>query len=790
LISILTFDGHAINDGTNYDAWFDVGDSPYSRQITPVIQRPLSRIPRYMRRDIQERIIPVHVSIKTDLAANREQLEEWFAPGEAGELVVAYEGTDRALTCVVTRFISYDGSANRFTAVLLAADPEWHSPSVQNVSQQQTASGATWDVTNDGNAVESRAVITLQPRTAKVAADAYLYKREVIVANRVARAFANYALDVTDSGLDHAALVTATKSQADGDDVRVRVDGVEVPRWFHEHASHDANSAATRVWINISLSPGKFAELLADVTAGTPADGSDLEVVRGGTSGWPRSGAFLIDDEIVEYDGVSESNANGRASFLNIKRARRGTAAASHSAGDILYWVERRVQIVYGWSAATAPDAFPERKPMLDFTSSTLTNEQHEYLDFAHETDPRSMQWARTYLSRDDQGQLVRAPSGTPAAAMTLEYDQDGASVGYPNYNAWTRDFPSKTDGNIAITRVVDNTMALQVIGTDEEGNEVRGTPANNGLLLGPLSSGSVNHDPGDVVSLLFWGVNQLIGASRAVALAAGTAALLDTDSAANAQQFTTGDEPMMLKSVSVWAGGSNESTTLRIMPDNAGAPAGEAASLGSASLNLSTTAGIATATFTTAIRLEPNTTYWIGIETGAGNSWHYTNGSYSGGPARINGTNYAYRRYEFKITGYPAPPSIAYERFDSNCLADDQDVAQVTALTVPLLATGVPYVAVGSEQAAYWLNGTLTNTLTAQSVTFDLICALLDEIEIDVGARTILNVTQGESVFASAQFSDPENWIDIFSGANTFSYDEEGIARVDVTISFRDRWH
>jgi hypothetical protein len=216
--------------------------------------------------------------------------------------------------------------------------PEGRSTSQQSVTEQVTATGQSWDIVNDGNGPEQNPVFTLIPTTQKAAGDAYLYKREVVIANKVARTFANYALDVTNGGLDTAALVTATKMQADVDDLRVLVDGVEVTRWIGENAATDANSATTTVWINLTLSPGIITGLLAAISAGTPSDGSDLEVTRGGTAGFPRTGAVLVGDEVIEYDGITASNTNGRAAFLNIKRGRRNTTAASHSAGDAVYW--------------------------------------------------------------------------------------------------------------------------------------------------------------------------------------------------------------------------------------------------------------------------------------------------------------------------------------------------------------------------------------------------------------------------------------------------------------------
>lgn len=788
-----TFNGTDINTST-FVPRLEGADNIEALGISPVVVHPSGRNGRFIRADVQPRIIPVHIMVTASIDANMIVLAQTFTRGITGEFVVTYNGTSRALTCRVERTIMYDRSYNQFTAVLVAEDPMWHSSALQTVTQQQTVSAATWAVANDGNAADYTGIYTVQTKTAKLTASGYTFKREYIIANRVARPFNNYALMFT---IDHAALTTA-KSLANGNDLRVRVDGVETPRWVNTSAGRTWDQATTDVWFNLTLSPAKTAVLLTAAASGaSPADGSEIEVVKGGTNGWPIAGAFVIGDEVITYTGITLKNASGHECFTGIDRAARTSTGAAHSAGDVLYWIERRVQVIYGYSGAAAPDARNELKPMLDFTDASLSNTSHRWLDFADSANPlRSMQWARRLVNRDDQAQFVQAPTGAPAAALTLNYDVDGAAVGYPNFNQWERDIPSGSDGNIAPTRVIADTMALQIFTVDADGNELKGTVANNGLLFGPLTSGSANHDPGDVYGIRFYGFNQIIASTGPNSAAGGTAALPNgASSSAQGQQFISGDEAISIQQISIYCQDDstprNVTATIRF-DDAADAPSGTLYATGSAVATDGTGGGQwITSVFSPAIVIPPNTKFWVCpyANAAAAVQWYISTLPYSGGYKRDGSTNLRAVSFNVRIIGKAAAGADSLIRLDDNAVADDGDTVSITSLIVPLLATGIPYLNLLAEAACYWNNAVLSNDTTVQTATFDVICVDEDEIEVDVGRRTVKNVTNPENLLQCVKFSDPDEWIRLAPGSNTFKLTEAGIVREDVIAETYDRY-
>jgi hypothetical protein len=162
---------------------------------------------------------------------------------------------------------------------------------------------------------------------------------------------------------------------------------------------------------------------------------------------------------------------------------------------------------------------------------------------------------------------------------------------------------------------------------------------------------------------------------------------------------------------------------------------------------------------------------------------------SYSGGAARVASTNAPTQTLNFRMYGYQAATAATLARCDENCFGTDGDDATITSLIVPLLATGIPYLNLLAEAACYFSNWVLSNDTTGQTVTMDAITVDEDEIEIDVGRRTVKNVTNPENLLQAVTFSDPDEWIRLAPGSNTLKLTEAGIVREDVIVESYDKW-
>lgn len=774
-IALVSFAGHDIQSAT-YASWLELPDLPYGRDAEVRTVQPIGRWGRFVRYDERERVVVVHLEVKTSFVANGEVLSRWFRPGSSGALVAMFDGTSRALDCVVRRIVPMDGSANRFTAVLVAPDPRWRSASLVQDVEAVTASGQTWEVTNSGNATEDGAVIRVKPTSLKLIANDWRYQREIIVANRVDRPLSDWAVELTGGGWDHVAEVTASRSLSSGDDVRVLVDGVEVPRWDGGGSSTSWNDTGTKIWANLNFSPGLDAELLSTITDSAPATNGSLEVVRNSHQEFPDEGYLLLGSEVIRYTGKTAT------AFTGITRGARGTTAAAATAGDRIWWVERRVQLMYGYTNAPAPESRDERKPMIDLDASTNTS--HVWADFAHDSDPRSMQWSRSRSSRDGQAGRMLSAGGEPAASMVVEYQSDGPVAGKPNFNTWSRPVPVGTasGGTLSMTREVDGSLAWRMFGRDEDGNEVTVTSE-----AGVQASGTKNVTlpTAPIYNVEIYARSQVV-ASEPVG---STPSAVNLAPNALYQQFRLesagkiGGFAARVKNTT----GSSGTITYNVLTDVADVPG---SSLRSGSFNIAAAFdGWAVVTFTELDALA-DAIYWLNLNQSGGSNgdlqWYGLNQS-TDLLRRIATTNGANAAFQHQIH------SIDIAEFQSFAAATDTDTVTFDGVTIPYVSTQVPYVAFGAQADAYWLDGTLTNNQTGQSVALALLCRVDDEIEIDVGSRTVRNLTTDESVLYGATFSDEDAWIEIEGGdtaqANELQYDEADLVGVTVDMDFRSRW-
>lgn len=286
-------------------------------------------------------------------------------------------------------------------------------------------------VPQNGTAFTNNAAIVFRPDQNKSTSNFWNIANDVLVVNRAPEPLIDWPVRIIESSFNHAARVSGGQSLASGQDIRVMVDGVFVP-WFPSSAS-DLNTANLEIWINIDLQARKTATLRNSITAGAPAQEEKLYVSRGQTASWPENGVILLNDEVIFYEG------KGVDYFLVSGRGGRNTTAASHTAGDTLYWVEKKIYFLYSGASTLADSYFeePRRAPMIDLEQSTNTS--HVWTStkgYFHDTDPRSRQWVRGLdLDADSQSGRITVPGGEPATDLKFVYKRDGAEPGFPNYN-------------------------------------------------------------------------------------------------------------------------------------------------------------------------------------------------------------------------------------------------------------------------------------------------------------------------------------------------------------------
>lgn len=440
----------------DYEALLRMPDNPGKRAVTPVITRTPTSYPRIPRFNRMEREIVLTVRIlASDFETKTDTLLREFRPGILGALEVDFSGTTRVLDLFIVTVVPYSGAHNRLVVTAIAPTGPFRSLTTNTTTQTITSSGSSWAITNAGNSDEDGAVIRVTPNASKPGSSGWQHRFEVVVGNRSEQPLSNYSIDIGGStGFAHNSEVTAGRSLASGNDVRVFIDGIEENRFPGEDTTastgNDFNntSDATSLWVTDTFQPKREAKLLNAITSVSPATGGVLEVEAGGTSGWPETGAmcFTATAEVIEYTGIRKETPSQTEAFTGITRGARNTVASASSAGDSGFRVEKRVQILTGYTNAGIPSAPTSKKPMFDLTSATLSNTRHEWASFVDVDNPgRPMQWRRLLRPLDDQSPYI----ATTNNELKFIAAPEGGSSSAPNFNTWRHNFPAplKTAG-------------------------------------------------------------------------------------------------------------------------------------------------------------------------------------------------------------------------------------------------------------------------------------------------------------------------------------------------------
>ena len=174
--------------------------------------------------------------------------------------------------------------------------------------------------------------------------------------------------------------IAVSKMLANGNDLRVWVDGVEEDRWLV-----DFNTANTYIWINMSFSATVSLTL---ATGFADVDDVTTITVNEDISTMPSTGLLMIGTEVFAYSGTTP----GTFQFTGVIRAVRGTTAATHLAAASVLWIQHDVWLSYSDAEASAPSTDDDYKPVIEETS---TNDAWTYVNFGDDAGLRTGAWTQ-----------------------------------------------------------------------------------------------------------------------------------------------------------------------------------------------------------------------------------------------------------------------------------------------------------------------------------------------------------------------------------------------------------
>lgn len=381
---VQSFDGNDINDGVIFQTHIAETSEFWglSRQRSTLLHR-LGRGPLISAISKPGDVLPVTIITLdgANIATHRDTLMGYFDVDEPKRLVITDSdgSSNERYKMAVPERVESIGHDLHLVTFRVHDDHHWRATTETSDSFTAAAGSDTW--VNGGDA-DAYPVIELTPTSGNTAG--FEYRQWMPVKWVASLAQGNYPYELSDGGMDTAALVTAVKAQADGDDFRVFNNGAEIDRWFGSGANA-FNQAGTLIWINLNFEADVPMTLK---TAIAGAGDVDTIEVNEDISKLPPAGIVIIDDEAFVYN--SKSNAD--RTLNNCTRASRDTSAGAHIVGDDVFWIQNDLFIYYGNASAGAPETDDEKKPIINLDSSTNTS--WVYASFGAVETPRSGSWA------------------------------------------------------------------------------------------------------------------------------------------------------------------------------------------------------------------------------------------------------------------------------------------------------------------------------------------------------------------------------------------------------------
>lgn len=389
-LSIVSWNGSTdINNGTEFSAWYETGQTFVQRQPT-YIERT-NRWQKLAGADLTDASFTFKILCLGTIHSQRETIKSRFSLENysIGTLIVQDTADSNRQWYIKGMPIKVFEEETGVMVITLAIDePAWRTVVSSTDQLTITASGDSTDFAVSYGNLNARPIFTITPVTPKTGD--YAYQRWIMARNPTNKAMVYYPLDIA-NGLDTAAIIAAgkIKSSSDGADVRVFIDGAEADRWLS--ATTDNRGLGTTdcaIWsvmdfpttLELTLS----AAMTSDSTSAIIVDDTPINVFNMIELSKRPNKVIYIDSEAIMF-----TDAIGRG-ISGTTRGAKGTTPAAHAAGATIYHVPHDIWLLYGSSDATAPVTDDTRKPLQEIRS---TNTSWIYASFYDATSPRPAAW-------------------------------------------------------------------------------------------------------------------------------------------------------------------------------------------------------------------------------------------------------------------------------------------------------------------------------------------------------------------------------------------------------------
>lgn len=366
--TVQTLFGHAINDGTSYRAVIEnAGALPNATNVWIQQAQADSVDSGAYTVALRNPLVFIEIKNYSNRHALGEQLKQWFKRGTRGTLVTKFkdDGLDYQLNSAAINVVQDGEHPMWYVVQLESGDTNWRAVTADTDSWAPTGVGGTKVITVNGGD-ETRLIAEITATTNPTTG--YLYQN---IYRLVDVPSVNYGRRPWCLTVNTAALVTATKMQADCDDLRIVVDGKQVKRWIA-----NPNTTTTNIWFNLMLGPGY--SLILDTAIDASSDITVMQFTKteanlAALKALPTKGILYDGTEWISYSGKSLANYQ----LKSPKRGVFGTTKQSHSSGNTFKYIQHTIVMKYGNSTATAPSltdpTYDNDKPLFDLGTSDNT---------------------------------------------------------------------------------------------------------------------------------------------------------------------------------------------------------------------------------------------------------------------------------------------------------------------------------------------------------------------------------------------------------------------------------
>lgn len=414
--TVVSFNGHVINDSSYRAALLNAASSPSAR---PVFIDAADDDPGYAGTfavDVRNLAVYIQVLNYANRNSLEEQLKRWFKRGERGSLVVTFSDDGlsyQMMDCVVVSLIPEEGYPGRFTAILQAGQTSWRAVTADTDTWNVSGTGGTKSISVGGS---DKTALSLSMVVSAAPSAGYLYQNVLQIVNVPGVAIGNRTWCVT---VNHAALVAGGKSLSSGYDLRLFARGKEIKRWIP-----NPNNASTKIFFNLNVAAGRALNLKTAVAS----SGSVTKLVFDLTHPDTKAHFAKLPSAGVLYHGTEWFSYGNKAAAGHVwvgARAIYGTTMQAHSAGDVFYYIQWPVVLMYGKATATNPTTgntnYDDEKPVLNLSSSTNTSFVWDNTGvFVDTAKPmRTAQWSKLETRQGSVSKIFsikqNATSGDPA---------------------------------------------------------------------------------------------------------------------------------------------------------------------------------------------------------------------------------------------------------------------------------------------------------------------------------------------------------------------------------------